>query len=111
MIFQVAQKHVIITKVVLMIKKKITLRTIRILMMMVLSLRIVFLLMSNLLVNMTPVLFLFHSKNPDQICDRRLRIQEKQSEDIINRFDDENVAITDKVLLYKSITPNQQKNY
>ena len=52
----------------------------------------------------------FHSKNPDEFCDTiRLIIQEKQGGKHKSRFDDKTVALFDKFLERKFITPQQHK--
>ena len=53
---------------------------------------------------------IFLSENPNELCDRlRLIIQEKQGGNDTERFDKEIVAIVDKFLQYKSLTPKQHK--
>lgn len=53
---------------------------------------------------------IFLSENPNELCDRlHLIIQEKQGGNDTNRFDNEIVAIIDKLLEYKSITAKQHK--
>ena len=53
---------------------------------------------------------IFLSENPNELCDRlHLIIQEKQGGNDTNRFDNEIVAIVDKLLEYKSITTKQHK--
>ena len=47
----------------------------------------------------------FFSEIPDDLCDRkRLSFQERQGGNDTNRFDDEIVAIIDKLLEYKCTT-------
>ena len=53
---------------------------------------------------------IFLSENANDICDRlRLIILENQAVNHTNEFDNEINAKVDKVLEYKSITPNQHK--
>ena len=54
-------------------------------------------------------LLIFLSGNPDELCNRiRLIIQEKQGE-TTKVFDDETIAMNDKLLKYKCITPTHHK--
>jgi len=53
---------------------------------------------------------IFLSENPNELCNRLcLIIQEKQAGNDTNKFDNEIIAILDKLLEYKSITPTQHK--
>ena len=61
-----------------------------------------------LLASVQEVIFL--SEHPNELCDRLcLIIQQKQAGNDTNKFDNEIVAILDKLLEYKSITSSQQK--
>ena len=52
----------------------------------------------------------FLPENPDELCGRlRVRIQEKQGGNDINRFADEIVALIDKLLEKKCVTSTQHK--
>ena len=55
---------------------------------------------------------IFLSENPNELCNRLCLInQEKQAGNDTNKFDNEIIAILDKLLKYKSITPSQcEKN-
>ena len=53
---------------------------------------------------------IFSSSDPKNLCDRsKLLLQQKQAGNISNVFNDEIVAIVDKLLLYKCISEKQHK--
>ena len=53
---------------------------------------------------------MFVEENQDKVCDRlRLINQEKQGGNDTIRFNDENVAISDKSIEWKNITTTQHK--
>ena len=54
----------------------------------------------------------FLPENPDEICERLcMNMKEKQVQNDSKKFDDEIMAIIDKLSEYKLITPNQHKNF